>query len=863
MYKFWDSIIEPALTILQPRSIVEIGTSDGRQTSRILDYCRTSGAVLHAIDPLPNFPVSEWIERYRPHFVMHEDISLNVLGTIADCDAILIDGDHNWYTVYHELILLQKRAESGKKFPVVFLHDVGWPYARRDLYYDPERIPLAYRKPHARKGIRPDSGMLVEKGGMNANLWNAMEENDLQNGVLTAIEDFLKQTPLDLQFVAVPGLHGLGIIASAEILNTHPAFAAFFRDLQMSEPVRRHMNAVDRERIQYKLWEEEEQRARLAEWEAAEADRKILVEQKQQLSLRIDELLRERDALNKQLDEQKEHYAFKIQEEREAYQKRLAEERTSQRDLERIRELEQSIGHLMHTRSWRWTAPLRIALKPSTYLRPLYRLWNAMGQPFPGLARSIRHGQLANAWPVEHAPVPPPVTAVPTADVAVVIPCHNYAHFLDQAIESVLRQTLAPADIVVVDDSSTDATAEVAARYADRGVRYLRGDWQSVGNARNAGLDATTAPLLVFLDADNMLHPEYLRSGVQALHAHPDAGIAYVDLQYFGDKEYRFRTPDVFDWKQFDHTNIIDAVSMVRREALVGAGKWSHGIDQDGDWVTWRRVIKAGWKAVKSEGLCFYRAHGSNMHQRLRENVTYAKRSGFIEEPATLCIALSGRSWAWPLTARFLEEQTFPHDRLHLIIQDTSQDTVFGAMIEQWLASSDYPSHTYLRADVGLKGLADMDRDAVSRQVAQACVQIYNRFAQLCDTALVFFLEDDIVPPPDAYSRLIEHFDETVVSVAGTYKHRMKDAAVAWHWSEEGGFYDAEPSTGISKVGGNGFGCVVMRGEWLRHTTFGCDLPHWHYDINFYHHAVYSGGNTALIDWSCQCRHYVRPDTWQ
>ena len=91
-------------------------------------------------------------------------------------DAVLIDGDHNFFTVRNELELVWAgvRDRAGR-LPVVMFHDVGWPYARRDLYYEPGDIPVDERQPHARSGIARDRAELTWTG-MNANLENALDE---------------------------------------------------------------------------------------------------------------------------------------------------------------------------------------------------------------------------------------------------------------------------------------------------------------------------------------------------------------------------------------------------------------------------------------------------------------------------------------------------------------------------------------------------------------------------------------------------------------------------------------------------------------------------------------------------------------
>ena len=90
--------------------------------------------------------------------------------------------------------------------------------------------------------------------------------------------------------------------------------------------------------------------------------------------------------------------------------------------------------------------------------------------------------------------------------VSVVIPCYRQAHFLPDAIESVLAQTYPHFEIIVVDDGSPDDTRAVAGRYP--GVRCLRQRNRGLSAARNAGLAASIGTYVVFLDADDRLTPE-------------------------------------------------------------------------------------------------------------------------------------------------------------------------------------------------------------------------------------------------------------------------------------------------------------------------------------------------------------------
>jgi glycosyltransferase involved in cell wall biosynthesis len=109
--------------------------------------------------------------------------------------------------------------------------------------------------------------------------------------------------------------------------------------------------------------------------------------------------------------------------------------------------------------------------------------------------------------------------------VSVIIPCYNQAHYLGEAIASVLGQTYTHYEIIVVDDGSTDDTARVAARHA--GVRCLRKKNGGLAAARNTGLRASEGDYVIFLDADDRLLPAALEAEVRCLNSDPNCAMAY------------------------------------------------------------------------------------------------------------------------------------------------------------------------------------------------------------------------------------------------------------------------------------------------------------------------------------------------
>ena len=109
--------------------------------------------------------------------------------------------------------------------------------------------------------------------------------------------------------------------------------------------------------------------------------------------------------------------------------------------------------------------------------------------------------------------------------VSVIIPCYRQAHFLGEAIESVLNQTYPNREIIVVDDGSPDNTADVAGRYS--AVRLIRQENQGVSAARNTGIKESRGEYLVFLDADDRLRTEALEAGVSCMAEHPESMLVY------------------------------------------------------------------------------------------------------------------------------------------------------------------------------------------------------------------------------------------------------------------------------------------------------------------------------------------------
>jgi glycosyltransferase involved in cell wall biosynthesis len=121
----------------------------------------------------------------------------------------------------------------------------------------------------------------------------------------------------------------------------------------------------------------------------------------------------------------------------------------------------------------------------------------------------------------------PSMAIPPQSTFSVIIPTFNYGAYLGRAIESVLNQTGEHnAEVVVIDDGSTDDTPRVAADYADR-IRYIRQANQGVSAARNRGLDEAVGEWIVFLDADDRLVPTALTRFAESISNVPEARLHF------------------------------------------------------------------------------------------------------------------------------------------------------------------------------------------------------------------------------------------------------------------------------------------------------------------------------------------------
>jgi glycosyltransferase involved in cell wall biosynthesis len=208
-------------------------------------------------------------------------------------------------------------------------------------------------------------------------------------------------------------------------------------------------------------------------------------------------------------------------------------------------------------------------------------------------------------------------TMTKTLTVGIVIPCHNYGHFLSDAIRSVLSQTRIPDTVLVVDDGSTDDTRQVVESFGER-VGYLRIDLGSPSAARNAGARALRTDLVVFLDADDKIDPAFVARTMAELPDDWSNFFVYSYFRRFGNVDAVDIVP-AYDRVELARENYIGPTTLLPRAKVAQIGydeSLRTGLE---DWDLYLTFAEHGIAGILvEEPLFLYRIHGDGITWRLR-----------------------------------------------------------------------------------------------------------------------------------------------------------------------------------------------------------------------------------------------------
>ena len=202
--------------------------------------------------------------------------------------------------------------------------------------------------------------------------------------------------------------------------------------------------------------------------------------------------------------------------------------------------------------------------------------------------------------------------------ITVILPVFNGENFLAETLESVLAQSHPAAEVLVINDGSTDATASIAAAFGDR-IRLIDRLNAGVSESRNYALAVASTEWVALVDHDDLWEPNHLANIAQAIAREPGADVCYTGARWMvRDAAGSFQTTEPLSFPSeaeieaalMDRCAFITSSVALRREKVLALGGFDQRYTNYEDWDLWLRLLRSGAKFVCSpEPTLLYRVH--------------------------------------------------------------------------------------------------------------------------------------------------------------------------------------------------------------------------------------------------------------
>ena len=208
--------------------------------------------------------------------------------------------------------------------------------------------------------------------------------------------------------------------------------------------------------------------------------------------------------------------------------------------------------------------------------------------------------------------------------VSVIIPCYNYEQYLDEAIQSVLDQSVQTNEIIVVSDGAIDNSVEIAKKYP---VKIIEKENGGLSSARNVGVEASTSTYCISFDSDDIMRPDCIKEHLKLAEENT---IVTCGLMTFGSESYTAR-PSQADLPTLLERNVIYSNSLFPRDLCLEVGGFDEkmvlGLE---DWECWIRMAEAGVKFVTNDYIALlWRRHPQAMSEQ-KANPNWAKNMEYF-----------------------------------------------------------------------------------------------------------------------------------------------------------------------------------------------------------------------------------------
>lgn len=352
--------------------------------------------------------------------------------------------------------------------------------------------------------------------------------------------------------------------------------------------------------------------------------------------------------------------------------------------------------------------------------------------------------------------------------VSIVVASRNYGIFLQDCLNSCLKQSIKPHEVIYVDDGSTDNSINVARKFKDS-VHVVSQKHKGVCTARNLGVSISSGDILIHVDGDDILTYDFLEKHCDALNKNTSAPFAYGPVQRFGADNAYASPPewkDVFIWDQ----NICNTSSAIRREYFDASGGWKECTGGNyWDWSLFLRAARYG-VPVRSDALLLYRRHYNNWS---RVHFAETRIKNVRQELVRMSIGCVYSGRLPGLLSRWFKSLVDNVKNLGLseladfVIIDNSSTK---KLVEE---AKKYTKHFKSLRIIKLnKKVPYSDKNAVSKLLAEA----YTQLLEKTNGEIVLFLEDDITfTKKTELSKLLDtllYQTPLYAAVSGSYRNR-------------------------------------------------------------------------------------------
>ena len=228
--------------------------------------------------------------------------------------------------------------------------------------------------------------------------------------------------------------------------------------------------------------------------------------------------------------------------------------------------------------------------------------------------------------------------------VSIIIPVYNQEKFLVETLNSVLNQTFSNWECILVNDGSTDNSVAVLQPFLthDNRFHFINSENRGVSNARNLALQQVKGDYVLFLDGDDLIHPEKIQQVLSNFQKNPDLSIVFNTTSYFQDTIenvlYQMKiTPELLDFNSlllyWGEKIIIPIHSAIIKSSLFDGIEFNTTLTAQEDWLVWLRLFQKNPKVlVLDDVLSYYRKHNSSRTQFFSVKEDHFKALEIFEE---------------------------------------------------------------------------------------------------------------------------------------------------------------------------------------------------------------------------------------